>query len=193
MDYGKNMKKDYKTIISEINEAVKEIEDTNLKEIAFKDLLNDALDRRESNSVSGTESVQPPQGNQPKKSNSKRSVTEPPFRLSSVRQELRDAMEDFDPNMVGIKPLNSLKQKWEQYIWVLEIARQKGFDSLTNSEIAYVLSEKFSLGATEKQVNNLTFKAKDGIVFKREVNGVRAWKILQPGIKLIEIGSESVQ
>ncbi len=174
--------KDYKTIVSEVVEATEGIKDERLKEIAFQKLLEHSL---EPNMVPVSRKDTPEQITTKKLGIKKRSSA-PAIRDQIVRDEVKAAFADITPNMPGIKTLSSLKQKWEKYIWVLVVAREKGIDIMTNNEIAYILSEKFSVGATEKNVNNLTFKVESGFVQKRDLNGTRAWKVLIDGINSVK-------
>jgi hypothetical protein len=177
---------DYKEVVKKVKEAVDQLEgEDNLKDIAFKTLLDHALRGNEELPTvqpihAGTDEVVK---SAVSKSRAKKS-SQPtvPYSDSAIRKEVKEKFEDIDPNISDLKPLKSLKQKWEKYLWVLEVARRKGLDMLTNSEVAYILDEKLSLGVTEKQVNNLTFKVEAGYVAKRSVDGHRSWKILQPGI-----------
>jgi len=181
--------KDYKTIVKEVVEATKSIKDKNLKEIAFKKLLEHSLDPHAefvSKKADGSSTKRV------KGSINKKRSTSPAVRDKAVREEVKSAFTDVTPNMPGIKPLSSLKQKWEKYVWVLVVAKKKGIDVMTNNEIAYVLSEKFSVGATEKTVNNLTFKVESGFVQKRDLDGTRAWKILIDGINWVTEGGKQV-
>lgn len=176
--------KDYKTIVAEIVEATKNITDEKLREIAFQKLLDHSLEPNPSPVSKKTESVEVE--NSPKKANIKKRSTSPAIRDNVVREEVKSAFNDVTPNTPGIKPLSSLKQKWEKYIWVLVVAKEKGIDMMTNNEIAFILSEKFSVGATEKSVNNLTFKVEAGFVQKRDLDGTRAWKVLIDGINWVK-------
>ena len=176
--------KDYKAIITEVVEATEGIKDEKLKEIAFQKLLEHSLEPysvpvSKKNEGTGV-------GNSPKNLGAKKRSTSPSIRDKVVREEVGSAFADVTPNMPGIKPLSSLKQKWEKYLWVLVVAKEKGIEVMTNNEIAYVLSEKFSVGASEKTVNNLTFKVESGFVQKRDLDGTRAWKVLIDGINWVK-------
>ncbi len=179
----KEIMKDYKTIVTKVVEATEGIKDEKLKEIAFQKLLEHSL-APQAVSVS-KKAGQPGTRHVGANSGIKKRSTSPAIRNKAVRKEVKSAFTDVTPNMPGIKPLSSLKQKWEKYIWVLVVAKEKGIEVMTNNEIAYVLSEKFSVGATEKTVNNLTFKVESGFVQKRDIDGTRAWKILIDGINWV--------
>lgn len=176
--------KDYKTIVAEIVEATESIKDEKLKEIAFQKLLEHSLEPNPSHASKEAKPVDT--GSFPKKANAKKRATSPAVRDKVVREEVKSVFNDVTPNMPGIKSLSSLKQKWEKYIWVLVVAKEKGIDAMTNNEIAFILSEKFSVGATEKTVNNLTFKVESGFVQKRDLDGTRAWKVLIDGINWVK-------
>ncbi len=180
--------KDYKSIISEIVSATEDIQDQKLKEVAFQSLLNSALSSQQP-SVDLTskedDSRMPISSARFSPAGKKRSPS-PAVRTSIVRDEVKKAFIDVTPNMPGVKPLSTLKQKWEKYIWVLGVGKEKGVEMMTNNEIAYILSENFSVGVTEKTVNNLTFKVEAGFVQKRDLDGTRAWKILIDGINFLK-------
>lgn len=175
--------KDYKTIIAEVVEATEAIKDEKLKEIAFQKLLDHSLNPVPFSHTKGAGEVS---NDGPKTQPSKRRSVAPVIKVTSVREEVKSAFTDVTPNMPGLKPLSSLKQKWEKYLWVLVAAKEKGVDVMTNTEIAYILTEKFSVGATDKTVNNLTFKVEPGYVQKTELNSSRAWKVLIDGIDVIK-------
>lgn len=181
--------KDYKTIVKEVVEATESIKDESLKEIAFQKLLEHSLDPH---AESVSKKADGSSTKRVKGSINKKRSTSPAVRDKAVREKVKSAFTDVTPNMPGIKPLSSLKQKWEKYVWVLVVAKKKGIEVMTNNEIAYVLSEKFSVGATEKTVNNLTFKVESGFVQKRDLDGTRAWKILIDGINWVTEGGKQV-
>ncbi|OGD10597.1 hypothetical protein A2397_01320 [Candidatus Amesbacteria bacterium RIFOXYB1_FULL_44_23] len=176
--------KDYKTIVAEIVDATENIKDEKLKEIAFQKLLEHSLEPNSSSVSKKVESMDT--GNFSKKLGVKKRSKSSVVRDKVVREEVKSAFNDVSPNMPGLKPLGSLKQKWEKYIWALVVAKEKGIEMMTNNEIAFVLSEKFSVGVTEKTVNNLTFKVESGFVQKRDLEGTRAWKVLIDGINSIK-------
>lgn len=184
--------KDYKTIVGEVIEATEGIKDEKLKEMAFQKLLDHSL-------VNPLSSPFPRKGGKtstatgPKAQGAKKRSATVAIKEASVREEVKSAFADVTPNMPGFKPLSSLKQKWEKYIWVLVVAKDKGIDAMTNTEIAYILTEKFSVGSTDKTVNNLTFKVETGYVQKRELDGARAWKVLIDGINAIKAESKDEQ
>lgn len=180
--------KDYKQIIAEIVEATRGVEDEKLREIAFQKLLEHSLNPTAvQDATSTSDSSTPKTAVVQTRSLRKRSGPSPAVKETSVRPEVKTAFSDVAPNAAEYKPLKELKQKWEKYMWVLVVAKDKGIDRMTNAEIAYVLTEKFSVGATEKTVNNLTFKVEDGYVQKTDLAGTRAWKVLVDGIELIKL------
>jgi len=165
----KDEMKDYKTIIKEVVEATENIKDEKLKEIAFQKLLEHSL--TPDLQLVTKKIDKPPIKDSILNPNPRKRSTSPTVREKVVREEVKSAFVDVTPNMPGIKPLRSLKQKWEKYIWVLVVAKERGINEMTNNEIAYILSVKFSVGATEKTVNNLTFKVEPGFVQKRNIGG----------------------
>lgn len=195
--------KDYKTIISEITAAVKDIEDEKLKEIAFQRLLEHALTPLPTPSLSTTSIEEGSDSNgksavidlvKVKKSDmirvKKASTVATPYNLKVVRQDVIEAFQDIHGKYPGLKPYGELKQKLHKYFWILEIGRLKGIEALTNSEIAYLLDTHFREGVTEKQVTNLGAQLKYGFIQRREVNGLTAWRILKDGTDLVTEGNE---
>lgn len=172
--------KDYKSIIQSITEAVELIKDEGLKEQAFNRLMEDALAiNKEEARVPNNHSDASP------KTTRQKSGVSSPYTPTAIRKEVKSLFSSFDANVQGMKPLRDMKKKWEQYLWILEFARKKSVEAMTNSEIAYVLSDIVHIGGTEKQVNNLNQKIKDGYVQLREVNNIKGWKILSRGIEMV--------
>jgi len=128
---------DYKTIVAEIVEATENIKDEKIKEIVFQRLLD--------HSLGGSISTRPTEGNLEdtgklqKRRVLKKNTVSSAVRGDAVREEIKKAFTDISPNMTGLKPLKSLSQKWEKYIWVLVVAKEKGVGAMTNNEIAWVL------------------------------------------------------
>ncbi len=182
--------KDYEKIIQDIYKAVRVIdgkEDGKLREITFERLLDDALGNHGEKKESQSKLQTPHDNTQISRKKPKKVGRTTPFNRAMVRDEVVKALDEVTPNQSGIKTLKSLKEKWQQYLWVLEVGKLKGVASMSNAEIAYVLDDMFSLGVTEKQVNNLTFKVKEGYVQKRTIeNGLRAWRILAEGSELLK-------
>lgn len=189
--------KDYSSIIKSVSNAVKQIEDDKLKEIAFGRLLEDAL-----NPVPVSSSVQTQAGvvdltkNEGSKDTKKTGKKEKssggaPYNLTTVRQEVKDAFRDVHGKQPGVRPYNTLKQKMHQYFWVLEVGRLKDIEAMTHSEIAYVLDTLFREGVTEKQVTNIASQAKAGYVQRRDANGLTAWRILADGTSLVTVGQDA--
>jgi len=181
--------KKYTSIVTQINEATKKIDDQKLKRIVYKRLLEDALQQ-------DVIKIQPPtkpttqQSGRQKKNNSstlKKSNYAPSYREDDVREEVQKALASVSAKpKASVAPFNEIKDvNWKKYLWVLEIGSQNGIESMTNNEIAYVLGKFLADGATEKAVNNLTFKIKDGFVGRADVNGKKAWRILSDGKELV--------
>ncbi len=183
--------KDYKEIISKVEVAVKDIKDETLKKIAFERLLeHELLMNSDANShmLKSSGQSSSPTGEEKettKKAKKKKSTYTGPFNIDTVRNEVKTAFQDLTANPQGQVPFDSFKQKFEKFLWVLEFGRKKGVAAMTNNEIAFVLSEKLAQPVTDKQVNNLKQKLKDGLVQVWEIDGKKAWKIVQDGINLV--------
>lgn len=179
--------KDYQQIVLNIVQATEAIKDDKLKEIAFQKLLDHALGANLETTTNDDAEESSTKKSNAKKAKPKQSQATAKANILTIRQEVKDAFSDITPKMPGMKPLNTLKQKWEQCIWVLVVAKDKGIEEMNNNEIAYVLTEKFSIGATDKTVNNLTFKVTSGHVQKRTTtDGKRTWKVLIDGINAVK-------
>ncbi len=87
----------------------------------------------------------------------------------------------------GLLAWGSLGKDWKKYLWILEAARKKNIDGLTNAEISYLMDKTFRESRSPKVVNNLKKKIKDRFVQPLTVNaGGKAysiWKILADGSK----------
>lgn len=180
--------KNYKDIISEITSATDVIKDQKIRELAFQRLLEDALGREDSEERQNV-FKKPNQGPQNLESpthiptpEKQRSVSKNnpagPYRIKAVSPQVKNAFSKFDPNQFNLKPFKQIKQKIEKYLWILEYGRKSGIETMTNNEVAYVLGEKLLESVTEKQVNNLKQKVRDGYITKWDTG----WKILQKGI-----------
>lgn len=179
--------KDYKSIISAITEAVAQIVDPHLKELAFQRLMEDALGGMDATSPKKSADAG---SSRRDKTMSHGQTPREPYHDSSIRKEVKQTFEVVDPNFPGMKPFKTFKQKWQKYVWILEFGRQKGIDLMTNGEIAYVLNDIFHESTTDANVGNLKTKFKDGYVQSRMQGKNKAWKIMQPGIDLISAASQ---
>jgi hypothetical protein len=87
-----------------------------------------------------------------------------------------------------------LGKDWKKYFWILEAARLKNIEGLTNSEISYLMDKTFREVRQPKVVNNLKKKIKERFVAPQtiESNGksYSIWKILADGTKeVVQQGS----
>lgn len=87
----------------------------------------------------------------------------------------------------GLLAWGLLGKDWKKYLWILEAARTKGIDGLSNSEISYLMDKTFREVRAPKLVNNLKKKIKDRFVQPSTVNlegkTYSIWRILADGSK----------
>ncbi len=82
---------------------------------------------------------------------------------------------------------DSLDKDWKKYLWILEAARVKGVDGLTNGEISYLMDKTFREVRIPKVINNIRQKIKARFVQSNTVNiegrTYSVWRILAAGSK----------
>jgi hypothetical protein len=102
-----------------------------------------------------------------------------------TRQEVQGLQLDVDEP--SLAPWKALGKDWKKYLWILEAARLKKIDGLTNAEISYLMEKTFREVRQPKVVNNLKKKIKERFVASQtiESNGksYAIWKILADGSK----------
>jgi len=184
--------KTYKQIASEVSEAVKEVPEQ-LREIAFKTILEDALLRQTSTKTGAVRAME----SQNRQTRKRRVVTgrsgiftRAPYREDAVREEVKSAFKILSAEESGLEKFNKLELDWQKYLWVLTVASDRKIDALTNNEIAYILVKKLQVTASEKKVNNLRQKVREGFVMPTEVEGLKAWQILKKGKDLVSSGDD---
>lgn len=108
---------------------------------------------------------------------------------SAAAPEARVVVQNLQLNVdePDLLPWGSLDKDWKKYLWILEAARVKGIDGLTNSEISYLMDKTFREVRAPKVVNNLKKKIKDRYVQPSSVNvegkTYSIWRILADGSK----------
>jgi hypothetical protein len=106
---------------------------------------------------------------------------------SEARSEVQNLQLNVDEP--GLLPWRSLSKDWEKYLWLLEAARMKGIDGLTNSEISFLMNKTFREVRAAKVVNNLKNKIKDRFVQSITINAegktYSTWRILSDGSKQV--------
>jgi hypothetical protein len=84
-----------------------------------------------------------------------------------------------------------LGKDWKKYLWILEAARLKGVDGLSNSEISYLMDKTFRESRNPKVVNNIKQKIKDRFVQPGTVTAdgksYSTWRILADGSKEVVV------
>ena len=100
---------------------------------------------------------------------------------------------DLNPDQAGLVSWGTLSVDWKKFCWILEAARLKGVDGLTNSEISFLVDKIFRESYQPKLVNNLKFQIKKGMVKPVAVTSggreYQVWKILATGIKEVALPS----
>lgn len=91
----------------------------------------------------------------------------------------------------GLAAWGSLDKDWKKYLWILEAARKKGINGLTNAEISYLMDKTLREYRAPKVVNNLKKKIKDRFVqpltTTAEGKTYSVWKILADGSKEVVV------
>jgi len=169
------------TLLKLAEESVRAVEDPELRKIAFQEILRHNLRSEEVPSGSAPRRPSAPP-RQTKKRASPGARAGGPL---AVRPEVETL--DLSPDEPGLVPWNSLSTDWRKFCWVLEAARQKKIDGLTNAEISYVIDKVFRQSYEPKVVNNLKVQIKNGMVkpatAKSGDREYAVWRILAAGIK----------
>ena len=62
---------------------------------------------------------------------------------------------DISPDEKGLVSWASLSADWKKFCWILEAARLKNIDGLTNAEISHLIGRVFRESYAPKLVNNI--------------------------------------
>jgi hypothetical protein len=171
---------DLEEILKSTEESVQSVEDSDLRKIAFQEILRYRLSAgyaAENSRRKGVAARSPrPQG---------RSATTPKASAQpAIRSEVL-ALE-LSPDEHGLVPWSTLSVDWKKFCWILQAARPK-VDGLTNSEISHLIDKVFREGKSPEVVNNLRVQIKKGMVKQVTVKSgdreYRVWKILAGGIR----------
>ena len=108
-----------------------------------------------------------------------------------TRQEVQNLQLNVDEP--GLLAWGSLGKDWKKYLWILEAARKRKIDGLSNSEISYLMDKTFRESRAPKVVNNIKQKIKDRFVQPINVTAegktYSVWRILADGSKeVVEAG-----
>jgi hypothetical protein len=165
-------------LLKSAEESVQIVEDPELRKIAFHEVLRHALRFDE---VQGGQSR--PGG-----------ASEPPRATRStgpvgVRPEVANL--DLSPDQPSLVSWGTLSSDWRKFCWVLEAARLKGVDGLTNQEISSLIDKVFRESYVPKVVNNIKFQIKKVLVkpavIKAGDREYQVWKILAGGTKEVAV------
>jgi hypothetical protein len=149
--------KDYKDVLQRLEESTKTIQDPELRKIAFQELLKHALEGEEK---AKPETMKADKAQRVPKPRKKTSVGTRTGTVPAVRDEITNI--DISPDEPELPPWGSLSLDWKKFCWVLEAARRKGVDGLTNSEISFLTEKVFRESYDRRVVNNLKLKIKSG-------------------------------
>jgi hypothetical protein len=165
-------------ILREVEQYVQVVEDSELRKIAFQELLLRSL--RDGDIASDEEPRNKPAIlHQAKK---RTPATTRAVASVTVRPEVESLELSPDEPLAA---WDGLSADWKKFCWVLEAARLKDVDGLTNSEISYLIEKIFRENYPITVVNNLKVQLKKGMVKSVVVNvggrDYRVWKILRGG------------
>jgi hypothetical protein len=172
-------------ILKSTEESIQSVGDPELRKIAFQEVLrhqlrSDGVFTNKPKQESGTAS---------RKSKGRSSPTLKSSGQSAVRTEVE--VLDLSPDEAGLAPWSTLPVDWKKFCWILEAARQKNLDGLTNSEISHLIDRIFRESKSPDVVNNLKVQIKKGMVksvtIKSGEREYRVWKILAGGIKAVTV------
>ena len=171
-------------VLQSLEKTTMVIEDTELRKVAFQELLRNAIHGHEEGEY-----------RQPKRRVAAES--RPRRRASSGARESGVAVRtevanlDLSPDESGLVTWGSLGTDWKKFCWILEASRLRGVDGLTNSEISYLIEKVFRESFPAKLVNNLKKKIKGGMVKTVVVRSgdkeYAVWKILSAGSKDVSV------
>jgi hypothetical protein len=168
-------------ILKSAEEAVQAVNDPDLRKIAFQEVLRHRL--------RSDEVIPDKPGRRtaviPSRPKARASSAARPSNQPAIRPGV--AALDLSPDEDGLVPWGSLSVDWKKFCWILEAARLKKVDGLTNSEISHLIDRVFRESKAPEVVNNLKVQIKNGMVkpfvAKSEDRDYRVWKILASGIK----------
>jgi hypothetical protein len=178
-------------ILKSSEESVQSVGDPELRKIAFQEVLRHQLRIEE----------EPPQKlRQEASAHSRKSKgrSSPPTKATgqtAIRPDV--AALDLSPDESCLVPWSTLSVDWKKFCWILEAARLKKVDGLTNSEISQLIDKIFRESKSAEVVNNLKVQIRKGMVksvtIRSGERGYRVWKILAGGIKEVTAGPAATE
>jgi hypothetical protein len=168
-------------ILKSVSESVQVVEDADLRRIAFQEILKHALrsDAVAPSRVSASGDPSRPLSPKKKAAVSRQNSG------TGIRPEA--AGIDISPDEKKLVSWGTLSVDWKKFCWILEAARLKGLDGLTNAEISHLIDKVFRESYAPKVVNNIKFQIKKGMVkgnvLRSGDKDYQVWKILAAGIK----------
>src|ERR1019366_7187614 len=124
-------------ILKSAEESARTVEDPELRRIAFQEILRHHL---------GSSETSPGKSQQAATATSRRPKVRPASAPKSnsqpaIRPEV--AGLDLSPDEHGLARWSSLSVDWKKFCWILEAARLKKVDGLTNAEISHLIDKVF--------------------------------------------------
>jgi hypothetical protein len=167
-------------ILKSAEQTAQAVADPELRKIAFQEIVKHALAGQE---APPTPAQRPAAARQqkPRSLAGKGKAAGTPV----IRPDI--ASLELSPDEKGLAPWGTLSTDWKKFCWILEAARKKGVDGLSNSEISHLVDKTFRESKTPEVVNNLKVQIKRGmvrsVVIKSADREYRVWRILAGGIK----------
>jgi hypothetical protein len=168
-------------ILKLAEDSARTVEDPDLRRIAFQEILRYHLGSDEASALKprqATAAISPRPKVRP--APAPRANSQP-----AIRPEV--AALDLSPDEHGLAPWSTLSVDWKKFCWILEAARLKKVDGMTNAEISHLIDKIFRESKPPEVVNNLKVQIKKGmvksVVTKSGDREYRVWKILAGGIK----------
>jgi hypothetical protein len=176
------MTSNLEALLKSAEESARVLDDPELRKIAFQEVLRYSLRSVEpvANHAALTVTADARPG-----AKKRMPQTAKPNTTSAIRPDV--ASLDVSPDQSGLVSWGTLSIDWKKFCWILEAARLKGVDGLTNSEISFLVDKIFRESYQPKVVNNIKLQIKKGMVKSAVVmlgeREYQVWKILATGIK----------
>jgi len=169
-------------IVRSAEEAVQAVNDPDLRKIAFQEVLRHRLMSDDPSPDRLREGAPAALSRKPK---GRSSPVPKANSQTAIRPEVTAL--DLSPDETSLVPWGTLSADWRKFCWILEAARLRNIDGLTNSEISHLIDKVFRESKAPEVVNNLKVQIKKGmvksVVTKSGDRDYRVWKILAGGIK----------
>jgi hypothetical protein len=179
------------SILKSAEESVKVVEDPELRKIAFHEILRRLL---------GSENEAPREPRQGSSATARRAkARSSPAPKANGQPAIRSEVANLDlsPDEPSLASWGTLTADWKKFCWILEAARLKKVDGLTNSEISHLIEKVFRENYRAEVVNNLKVQIKKGmvksIIIKSGDRKYRVWKILNGGMQEVKAKAVAIE